>query len=46
MDGLNAAVAPAAPTYQAGEATADFDDLLAWIGRPLLIARLAQAGRL
>ncbi len=45
-DGLNASVAPGAPTYQAGEATADFDDLLAWIGRPLLIARLAQAGRL
>lgn len=45
-DGLNASVTPGAPTYQAGGATADFDDLLAWIGRPLLIARLAQAGRL
>ena len=31
---------------KAGEPGADLDDLLAWIGRPLLIARLAQAGRL
>lgn len=45
-DGLNASYSAAAPTYQAGESTADFDDLLAWIGRPLLIARIAQAGRL
>lgn len=45
-DGLNASYSAAAPSYQAGESTADFDDLLVWIGRPLLIARLAQAGRL
>lgn len=45
-DGLNASYSASAPTYQAGAATAEFDDLLAWIGRPLLIARIAQAGRL
>jgi prepilin-type N-terminal cleavage/methylation domain-containing protein len=42
-DGLNASYST---TYQAGETTPDYDDLLVWIGRPLLIARLAQAGRL
>lgn len=45
-DGRNASYSASAPSYQAGEATADFDDLVAWLGRPLLIARLAQAGRL
>lgn len=45
-DGDNTSHASATPSYQAGEPGADFDDLLAWIGRPLLIARLAQAGRL
>lgn len=45
-DGLNASYSAATPTYQAGESTTDFDDLLAWLGRPLLIARIAQAGRL
>ncbi len=45
-DGDNSSHASATPSYQAGEPGADFDDLLAWIGRPLLIARLAQAGRL
>lgn len=45
-DGLNAHYSATAPRYQAGEATAEFDDLLVWLGRPLLIARLAQAGRL
>lgn len=45
-DGLNARYSASAPRYQAGEATAEFDDLLLWLGRPLLIARLAQAGRL
>ncbi len=45
-DGDNTSHAGATPSYQAGEPGADFDDLLAWIGRPLLIARLAQAGRL
>lgn len=45
-DGLNASYSATHPRYQAGEATASFDDLLIWIGHPLLIARLAQAGRL
>ncbi|WP_418648193.1 type II secretion system protein [Thauera butanivorans] len=45
-DGLNATYSATGPAYQAGEPTADFDDILIWIGRPLLIARLAQAGRL
>ena len=45
-DGLNASYSAAAPSYQAGESTADFDDLIGWLGRPLLIARVAQAGRL
>ena len=45
-DGLNASYSAGAPSYQAGESTAGFDDLLGWLGRPLLIARVAQAGRL
>lgn len=45
-DGHNADYSASTPIYEAGEATADFDDLLLWIGRPLLIAHLAQAGRL
>ncbi|ENO89217.1 type II secretion system protein [Thauera linaloolentis] len=45
-DGRNASYSATHPEYQAGEPTAGFDDLLVWIGRPLLIARLAQAGRL
>ena len=45
-NGLDARYSATAPSYQAGEATADFDDLLVWLGRPLLIARIAQAGRL
>lgn len=45
-DGRNASYAAHHPAYQAGEPTADYDDLLVWIGQPLLIARLAQAGRL
>lgn len=45
-DGLNASYSAGAPLYQAGETTAGFDDQLHWIGLPLLIARLAQAGRL
>lgn len=42
-DGANAA---AGARYEAGEATARYDDLVMWLGRPVLIARLAQAGRL
>ena len=45
-DGLNAHYSAVQPKYQSGEVSASFDDLLIWIGRPLLIARLAQAGRL
>ena len=45
-DGLNATYSAVQPKYQSGEVSASFDDLLIWIGRPLLIARLAQAGRL
>lgn len=45
-DGHNAHYSATTPLYQAGEPTTDFDDLLLWLGRPLLIARLAQAGRL
>nr|WP_249116085.1 prepilin-type N-terminal cleavage/methylation domain-containing protein [Azoarcus sp. L1K30] len=45
-DGLNATHAATKPSFEAGEITARFDDQLHWIGHPLLIARLAQAGRL
>ena len=45
-DGSNAIHSATQPRYQAGEPSPSFDDLLVWIGRPLLIARLAQAGRL
>ena len=45
-DGLNASYSRTKPEYQLGETTAEFDDLVVWIGQPLLIARLAQAGRL
>lgn len=45
-DGHNADYSPTSPIHEAGDASARFDDILIWIGRPLLIARLAQAGRL
>lgn len=45
-DGLNATHSPNVPTFQAGETTPVFDDQVLWIGLPLLISRLAQAGRL
>lgn len=32
--------------YEAGEPTTTFDDMVIWMGRPLLIARLAEAGTL
>lgn len=32
--------------YRAGERTPDFDDLLIWIGRPLLFSRMIAAGKL
>ncbi|MGE0010834.1 MAG: type II secretion system protein [Azoarcus sp.] len=45
-DGLNASHSAGTPVFETGEATSSFDDQLHWIGHPLLIARLAQAGRL
>lgn len=45
-DGLNVSHDPTRLHYQGGEASADFDDVLRWLGRPLLLARLAQSGRL
>ena len=32
--------------YRAGERTPDFDDLLIWIGRPLLFNKMLAAGKL
>lgn len=44
-DGLNAAFESGGnPDYEAGEPTTTFDDMLIWMGRPMLIARLAEAG--
>lgn len=45
-DGHNATHSASTPVFEAGEPTAAFDDQLLWIGHPLLVARLAQAGRL
>ncbi|MDR2689006.1 MAG: type II secretion system GspH family protein [Azoarcus sp.] len=45
-DGLNAIHSASKPEFQLGETTPDFDDTLRWLGHPLLIARLAQGGRL
>lgn len=45
-DGLNTAYSPALPLFEAGEPTPAFDDLLRWIGHPLLIAHLARGGRM
>ncbi|MCL2589351.1 MAG: prepilin-type N-terminal cleavage/methylation domain-containing protein [Betaproteobacteria bacterium] len=45
-DGLNAAYSPASPSFEAGEPTPAFDDLVRWVGHPLFIARLARSGRL
>ena len=42
-DGLNA-VADA--TFQAGDPSPGFDDMLVWIGRPILLSRMVSAGRL
>ena len=33
-------------TYQAGERSQSFDDLVIWLGRPILLNRLVAAGRL
>lgn len=42
----NQAKPPPPPPYEQGEPTTTFDDMVIWIGRPLLIARMAQAGAL
>ncbi|MCB1913719.1 MAG: hypothetical protein KDG53_17800, partial [Rhodocyclaceae bacterium] len=33
-------------TYTEGASQTDFDDILIWIGQPLLVARMAAAGAL
>ncbi|MCB1960023.1 MAG: type II secretion system protein [Rhodocyclaceae bacterium] len=44
-NGANASYESAADaTYEQGEPTQTFDDIVTWIGRPLLIARMAEAG--
>ena len=44
-DGQNASYeAGSTAIYEVGEPTTTFDDMVVWIGRPLLIARLAEAG--
>ncbi|QID18796.1 prepilin-type N-terminal cleavage/methylation domain-containing protein [Nitrogeniibacter mangrovi] len=45
-DGANAVFESGSATYEAGEPTTTFDDMVLWIGRPGLIARLAEAGAL
>jgi len=45
-DGQNASYeAGSSAVYEAGEPTTTYDDMLTWFGRPLLIARMAEAGR-
>lgn len=48
-DGENARFEPhktGNPTYQASDRSANFDDMMVWISRPLLANRLIAAGRL
>ena len=46
-DGANASYeAGSVATYETGAPTTTFDDIVAWIGHPLLIARMAAAGSL
>jgi prepilin-type N-terminal cleavage/methylation domain-containing protein len=48
-NGHNASYEPSSaqdPTYQGGEVSGDFDDILTWLSRPLLFSRMVQAGRL
>ncbi len=46
-NGANASYEPGIDaTYEDGDPTTRFDDMVMWIGRPLLIARMAQAGAL
>jgi len=44
-DGQNASYeAGTSALYEAGEPTTAYDDMVMWFGRPLLIARMAEAG--
>lgn len=45
-DENNASFEPQNGVYQAGERTPTFDDLVIWIGRPVLFNRLISAGKL
>lgn len=49
QDGQNATYEPtlgAGPTYQGGEVSGGFDDITAWLTRPLLFSRMVTAGTL
>jgi hypothetical protein len=43
-DGLNGGVPD--NVYQGGDGTSTFDDMVIWIGRPLLLNRMVTAGKL
>lgn len=44
-DGLNGTYETGTDvTYEAGEPTTTFDDMVTWAGRPFIIARMAEAG--
>ena len=43
-DGLNGD--GTADVYQGGDGTSTFDDMVIWIGRPLLLNRMVTAGKL
>ncbi len=45
-DGENVRYEQANGRYEAGERTVTFDDMLIWIGRPILFNRMIAAGRL
>ena len=45
-DGENVRYEPTNGRYEAGERTPTFDDMVIWIGRPLLFNRMIAAGRL
>lgn len=45
-DGLNASYEARTASYATGEPTHDFDDVLIWLSRPLVVSRLASQGLL
>lgn len=45
-DGQNSSYEGTSGTYEAGERTTGFDDIVVWISRPVLFNRLIAAGRL